>query len=127
MRLRPSKERPSGRSKADQRHEGAMSALPPKADIKRHDWHVRFVPEAAVSRCSNTHAEFLTLPPARREAIAEQQRRGCSACEPATIFLYATAIWRDRLSGDGLAATCCNRHPRRGLALQHRRRFFSHH
>src|SRR5262245_42931777 len=23
---------------------GAMSALPPKADIRRHDWHVRFVP-----------------------------------------------------------------------------------
>src|SRR5215831_18885080 len=22
----------------------AMSALPPKADIERHDWHVRFVP-----------------------------------------------------------------------------------
>ena len=21
-----------------------MSALPPKADIERHDWHVRFVP-----------------------------------------------------------------------------------
>src|SRR5215813_12882291 len=24
----------------------AMSALPPKADIERHDWHVRFVPKA---------------------------------------------------------------------------------
>src|SRR5262249_22546710 len=23
-----------------------MSALPPKADIERHDWHVRFVPKA---------------------------------------------------------------------------------
>jgi len=23
-----------------------MSALPPKADIDRHDWHVRFVPKA---------------------------------------------------------------------------------
>src|SRR5262249_13706552 len=26
-----------------------MSALPPKADIERHDWHVRFVPEAYIS------------------------------------------------------------------------------
>jgi len=25
---------------------GAMSALPLKADIERHDWHVRFVPIA---------------------------------------------------------------------------------
>ena len=23
-----------------------MSALPPKADIERHEWHVRFVPKA---------------------------------------------------------------------------------
>src|SRR5215510_10282882 len=44
-----------------------LSGLPPKADIDRHDWHVRFVPEAAVSRCSNTHAEFLTLPPRGEE------------------------------------------------------------
>src|SRR5262245_26662193 len=50
------------------------------------------------------------------------------ACEPATIFLHATAIWRDAFSGDGrLAATGRNRHPRGGLALQHRRRFFRHH
>jgi hypothetical protein len=25
-----------------------MSALPPKADIAEHDWHVRFVPEADI-------------------------------------------------------------------------------
>jgi hypothetical protein len=29
-----------------------MSALPPKADIANCDRHVRFVPKAAVSRCS---------------------------------------------------------------------------
>jgi len=46
-----------------------MSALPPKADADRRDGNIRFVPEPAVSRCSNTHAEFLTLPPARRGAI----------------------------------------------------------
>ena len=28
------------------RHHGAMSALPPKADIERRDGHVRFVPKA---------------------------------------------------------------------------------
>jgi hypothetical protein len=26
-----------------------MSALPPKADIRHHGWHVRFVPEADIS------------------------------------------------------------------------------
>jgi hypothetical protein len=30
--------------KRTSRRPQAMSALPPKADIKRHDWHVRFVP-----------------------------------------------------------------------------------
>jgi hypothetical protein len=25
-----------------------MSALPPKADIERHDWHVRFVQKADI-------------------------------------------------------------------------------
>jgi len=28
-----------------------MSALPPKADIADHDWHVRFVPKADILRC----------------------------------------------------------------------------
>src|SRR5262249_10101139 len=27
---------------------GGLSALPPKADIERHDWHVRFVPKADI-------------------------------------------------------------------------------
>jgi hypothetical protein len=31
----------------------AMSALPPKADIQRHDWNVRFVPKADITHCSN--------------------------------------------------------------------------
>ena len=30
------------------RHLGALPALPPKADIERHDWHVRFVPKADI-------------------------------------------------------------------------------
>jgi len=33
-----------------------MSALPPKADIAERDCHVRFVPKADVSRCSNSRA-----------------------------------------------------------------------
>jgi hypothetical protein len=36
-------------------HQSAMSALPPKADIERHDWHVRFVPKADI----RTAADFL--------------------------------------------------------------------
>jgi len=32
--------------------EQMFSGLPPKADIERHDWYVRFVPEAAVSNRS---------------------------------------------------------------------------
>jgi hypothetical protein len=38
-----------------------MSALPPKADIRCRDRHVRFVPKADVSRCSNS-----SLPEARQ-------------------------------------------------------------
>ena len=30
-----------------------FSALPPKADIKRHDWHVRFVPISDIARLLN--------------------------------------------------------------------------
>ena len=32
-----------------------MSALPPKAGIERHDWHVRFVPQAVISRSLFNH------------------------------------------------------------------------
>ena len=32
----------------------AMSALPPKADIERHDQHVRFVPKADLRICSKS-------------------------------------------------------------------------
>jgi hypothetical protein len=35
---------------SDQAH--IMSALPPKADIREHDWHVYFVPKAAISMFS---------------------------------------------------------------------------
>src|SRR5262245_27735083 len=37
-----------------------MSALPPKADIERHDWHVRFVPKAAVSNRSKAGPYSIT-------------------------------------------------------------------
>jgi len=40
--------------KRTQRHQGAMSALPPKADIERHSWHVRFVPIATERSAANT-------------------------------------------------------------------------
>jgi hypothetical protein len=43
-----------------------MSALPPKADIERHDWHVRFVPKAdirtaAKKRYSITSSAILSM------------------------------------------------------------------
>ena len=31
-----------------------MSALPPKADIRRHDWNVRFVPKADICSAANS-------------------------------------------------------------------------
>jgi hypothetical protein len=40
--------------KQTSRHPWAMSALPPKADTDRRARHVRLVPKAAVSRCSNS-------------------------------------------------------------------------
>jgi len=36
-----------------------FSALPPKADIERHDWHVRFLPIGDIaSRYSNAKIRF---------------------------------------------------------------------
>src|SRR5262245_58656384 len=64
----------------------------------------------------------------RHWRLSSERARLQLACQPATIFLHATAIGRDRLSGDSrLAATSRYRHPRGGLALQHRSRFFRHH
>ena len=37
-----------------------MSALPPKADIERHEWHVRFVPKADITRCSKIYFYSIT-------------------------------------------------------------------
>src|SRR5262249_4157917 len=34
-------------------HNGIMSALPPKADIRQCDWHVRFVPKADIEHPSS--------------------------------------------------------------------------
>src|SRR5262245_8100749 len=40
--------------KQTKRHYGAMSALPPKADIERRDGHVRFVPKADSCTAANS-------------------------------------------------------------------------
>ena len=37
-----------------------MSALPPKADIRHRDWHVRFVPKADILRCSKERRYSIT-------------------------------------------------------------------
>src|SRR5262249_36911 len=42
--------------KLTQGHDGAMSALPPKADIDRRDRHVRFVPKAESCSAAKTQA-----------------------------------------------------------------------
>jgi hypothetical protein len=44
-----------GREKTDGLHlrPVLMSALPPKADIDRARWDVRFVPKADIMQCSN--------------------------------------------------------------------------
>src|SRR6516164_4456390 len=47
-------------------NEHIMSALPPKADIERHDWHVCFVPKA--DKC--TAAKSTAIRPPRRRARA---------------------------------------------------------
>jgi len=39
--------------KQTQRHRAAMSALPPKADIERHDRNVCFVPQADITLTSS--------------------------------------------------------------------------
>jgi len=42
-----------GGHKQTSRRQVAMSALPPKADIERHGWHVRFVPKADKRAAAN--------------------------------------------------------------------------
>jgi hypothetical protein len=46
-----------------------MSALPPKADIDRHDGHVRLLPIGDLSRCSNRHDQLLDQLVRKREHI----------------------------------------------------------
>src|SRR5215813_6919469 len=49
-----------------------MSALPPKADIERHDWHVRFVPLEDICSAANLHS---IRSPRRRAAAGGTARR----------------------------------------------------
>src|SRR5262249_21573266 len=59
-------------SKADARIRGSMSALPLKADIERHDWHVCFVPIAdkqvslLCAKSGPPHARVITITPSVR-------------------------------------------------------------
>src|SRR5215831_14757246 len=48
--------------KQAQRDRAAMSALPPKADIERHDWHVRFVPTADLCTATSPCHECIRAP-----------------------------------------------------------------
>jgi len=51
-----------------------MSALPPKADIERHDWHVRFVPKADICTAAN-------------ESLFDRRARGGEPQRPRWIVL----------------------------------------
>ena len=48
----------------------AMSALPPKADIRCRDRYVRFVPKADILRCGKERRYSMTLS-ARANSVAE--------------------------------------------------------
>ena len=43
-------------------HFRSMSALPSKADIAEHDWHVRFVPKADIAHRSKCASYSATRP-----------------------------------------------------------------
>src|SRR6516165_11882484 len=49
--------------KQTSRHLQRMSALPPKADIRRHDWNVRFVPQADSCTAAKPRQEKLVMLP----------------------------------------------------------------
>jgi hypothetical protein len=57
--------------KQTQHHHGAMSALPLKADIERHVWHVRFVPKAdSCTAAKDVHGCKRVIQSGRRARVA---------------------------------------------------------
>ena len=63
------------RHKRTSRPAWTLSALPPKADIERHGWHVRLVvrPKSRHSRCSNFLFDHLV---GEREELGRKRRHG---------------------------------------------------
>src|SRR5262249_47933330 len=62
-----------------------MSALPPKADIERHDWHVRLVPKADIRIAASLFDHSSARPRARRrDGTAPPPRGPTPACESRT-------------------------------------------
>jgi hypothetical protein len=48
--------------KQTSRHARVMSVLPLKADIRQREWHVRYVPEADITRGPAIHLELARSP-----------------------------------------------------------------
>jgi len=62
-----------------------MSALPPKADIRCRDWHVRFVPKADITRCSKDR-ELGWLPLYRLALLPPQPYDDVDASDLVTLW-----------------------------------------
>jgi hypothetical protein len=65
-----------------------MSALPPKADIGKVHWDVRFVPKADILHCSNNAGLLGQVLPNFSPAvcIAQQQHHGCAPSALSSSF-----------------------------------------
>src|SRR5262245_50495768 len=98
-----------------QRYHAAMSALPPKADIERHDWHVRFVPCVDGSELARLFFTFAgwSVQPCVRPVCAVHMTAGHNALP--RIRSRSKARNRDALAQvgcpdrriDRLCITCC--------------------
>ena len=53
-----------------------MSSIPPKADIRQREWHVRFVPQADIERIAGWSEQPL---PRRVICVAGLGQRNCDA------------------------------------------------
>ena len=78
----------------------AMSALPPKADIERHDWHVRFVPKANIRIAANLFDHLV----GEREQIVGDFERRLFVCQwSIDVSLWTTTAFSDDPIGRKLA------------------------
>ena len=60
--------------KRTKRHLGALSTLPPKADIERHDWHVRVVAISGLNAAQQTAFLFDPFPVSCQQVKSNRDR-----------------------------------------------------